>query len=1066
MTDNLDPLFVNRRRSAAVAADPDLERDLASQRAYNEIWTFPDPDRGVVVRYGIDQGGARATRLSDVPLAAIDDAIMNRLGQAVETMNAPLREGAARTPGATFDPGAGVVPEPGGLPLPSGERLPPNEPELRAGPPPGLRDLVADRLGRRAGKLVKTDLGDFGLLDLVPGVDVGLAMEDVRDILARERFGDDVGGGEKAGTYLAVPLSVFALGGAVRHAGKGLDAGLDAAEAALKGTRAEPGKGVSTAADEILDLYRGLRDAEDAGGSGFNLERLDTTAAVKAEIASAAKAYKTRGKVPHEVTAQLADLLGADQGAVGRIVGEFAGGATEGLHARALVMRRLLVQSGERMDTLARQVAERGTDDDMVAFREHLARHAALQNTLKGVQTDIARALSAFRITAGAPKDVQVDALIRELGGRDETKDLARRYLELDTAAARNQFVRKSWAATTKDVFFETWINGLLSSPKTHVVNITSNALFTLWQVPERALAAGVGLLHGGERVALREAADMLHGLVEGTGDGLRLAWRSFQTDTPSDAIGKLEHMRRRAITADTFRASGWVGQGIDFLGTVVRLPGRALLAEDEFFKAVAYRMELRALARRKAMVAHQGGASETDAARVYAAVLDGADEGARAAATDAAHVATFTRELDSVGRKVQALAGVAPFRVLMPFVRTPGNIIKEFGKRSPFALAMPKGFWAEVAAGGARRDLALAKVGFGSAIMAWAGSLAMDGRITGGGPGNPKLRAQLRETGWQPYSIVFDVGQVPDNVLAPLRAAGLVSQSGGLVYIAYGRLEPLAILFGTVADAVDFNRFSDNGEDRDLVAAHALGAVLENLGSKTFLHGLSMAAAAYADPGQFAPRFVQRLAGSMMPYSALVANVEATLDPEARDATPDPNLPFALREFHRVLNALQARIPVWSDGLPMRRNIWGDRVTYNTGEWWEFLNPFYVSRGKHAPVDDELVRLGYPLSMPRRQVSGVDLTPDQYWRLVELQGQGIRLSQEPGGPALNQRHAMLLTVRSETYRRLGDLDRIEALRAMHRGYLAAARARLLNEDPELRRKVELAIQLRAAGIQ
>ena len=47
---------------------------------------------------------------------------------------------------------------------------------------------------------------------------------------------------------------------------------------------------------------------------------------------------------------------------------------------------------------------------------------------------------------------------------------------------------------------------------------------------------------------------------------------------------------------------SGTVGQAVNFMGNVIRTSGRALMATDEFFKAVAYRMELQARAYRTAV--------------------------------------------------------------------------------------------------------------------------------------------------------------------------------------------------------------------------------------------------------------------------------------------------------------------------------------------------------------------------------------------------------------------------------------------------------------------------------
>src|SRR3546814_14591197 len=72
--------------------------------------------------------------------------------------------------------------------------------------------------------------------------------------------------------------------------------------------------------------------------------------------------------------------------------------------------------------------------------------------------------------------------------------------------------------------------------------------------------------------------------------------------------------------------------------------------------------------------------------------------------------------------------------KLILPFVRTPTNLIKFAGERSPFAPMM-ESWRKDFAAGGARRDLALAKVMVGSGIGAAIAELAAQGVITGSEP-------------------------------------------------------------------------------------------------------------------------------------------------------------------------------------------------------------------------------------------------------------------------------------------------------------------------------------------
>src|SRR5690606_29440012 len=138
------------------------------------------------------------------------------------------------------------------------------------------------------------------------------------------------------------------------------------------------------------------------------------------------------------------------------------------------------------------------------------------------VQTEIARALSSFRIPAEGARASQVtEELLGALGGRGTAREIADKWLATPVDR-RAKFAEKSWFAKSRDVVLEIWINGLLSGLRTHQVNTLSNAVFSLWQVPERAAAAGVGMItRSPDRVRMQEAFAMFHGASEGVIDGI-----------------------------------------------------------------------------------------------------------------------------------------------------------------------------------------------------------------------------------------------------------------------------------------------------------------------------------------------------------------------------------------------------------------------------------------------------------------------------------------------------------------------------------------------------------------
>lgn len=499
------------------------------------------------------------------------------------------------------------------------------------------------------------------------------------------------------------------------------------------------------------------------------------------------------------------------------------------------------------------------------------------------------------------------------------------------------------------DLFVEYWINGLLSGPQTHATNLLSNAATLAWAIPERAVGSLLS-----RSVRPNEATALLSGIVEAQGDAWRLAWLAFKTETAQMGQGKLEGPLR-AITADALELTGTAGRAVDFLGSAIRLPGRTLIAADEYFKAIAFRGELRALAKRESFRQVQeagltGKAAANKMAAVERQILSDPPASIQQAAREFASYVTFTRDLGPTGQKVQAALSTPLGRIVVPFVRTPTNIFKYAGERTPFALAS-KSVRDEIAAGGDRRALALAKISLGSMTMAYLGSLAAQGFITGGGPKDKGLRQELMLTGWQPYS--FKVGDT---------------------YYKYSRIEPLGSLIGLAADAADLLGQLPQAEADELAAALVV-ALSRNVSQKTFVAGLAGTLNAVASQDiKVVQAFFEKELPTLLPYSTGMGQTARAVDP-------------VLRSVNSILDAFKAKVPGYSDTLPPRRNLWGEPILLQGGVGPDMISPIYTSTVKDDPVAAELVRLGLGLEMPTKTINGVPLTPDEYDAYVVLQG-------------------------------------------------------------------------------
>ena len=220
-------------------------------------------------------------------------------------------------------------------------------------------------------------------------------------------------------------------------------------------------------------------------------------------------------------------------------------------------------------------------------------------------------------------------------------------------------------------------------------------------------------------------------------------------------------------------------------------------------------------------------------------------------------------------------------------------------------------------------------------------------------GPTDPRQRAALLQSGWQPYSV-----RVGDE------------------WVSYARFDPFSTLFGAAADFTEVGRFA-TGKEADEFAANLGMAIAKNVTSKTWLSGLSDAFEVLTDPERYGKAYLQRLAGSMA-VPSLVNQAAQASDPYMRNA-------------RSIVDAIKARVPVLSETVPMRRDVWGEPVERGTSLGPDIASPIFTKRISDDPVRQEIARLGVPLSTPPRylKVRGkrFDLTPGQYDELVQLSG-------------------------------------------------------------------------------
>jgi len=743
----------------------------------------------------------------------------------------------------------------------------------------------------------------------------------------------------------------------------------------------EPDKRTKAAAD-VLGAKRkpgqlGIESSKEPGHTYINWSRINTPDDVKTVMQNMADKFKGRIDEARRGVMTFEEIKDAAQAEdAWNILMERRKG--QPLNAeQSLAARNLWTSSADKLLQLAKAVKADPSDVNMVALRKQLVTHHAIETEVIAARTETARALASWRI----PSESSVfdsrmlgQMVQQEGGGRDVTLAIAESISKLGAMGdirGLSKFAEKSIGAKTKDAILEAWVAALLTNPKTHVVNTASNFLVLGQQLVERRAASALSSAMGSDAVAPGEALAMLNGISAGWRDALAYAAKTLRTGESGSYSGKIELPRQSAISAEAFGLSqdtvlGRAGGALaNFAGSVVGVPGRALATADEFFKTIGSRMELHALAHRQTMAELSAGKIQAGQVKErYAELLDSPPAYMRAGSQQFADYCTFTNNPGTLANTISMLANkYAPIRILLPFVRTPSNIMQYVAARTPAAPLLDS-FKADIAAGGARRDIALARMGLGTFTLFAMTDAAMSGLITGAGPKDKAQKAALRRTGWQPYS--FKIGDK---------------------YYAFNRLDPLGAQLGFAADLGETLANSAEGvNDADLeeliVTATFSGA--SNMVSKTYLSGLTSFFEMMGDPDRYSESWLKRMSGSLVP--AGVAQVARSIDP-------------TIREAQSMLEAIQARTPGLSDSLPAVRDLWGRPVSYQSGMGWAYdaFSPVAASQYKPEPIDKEIMRLGVTVNKPSKkiQIDGVSIDlskyPGAYSRYVELAGNGAK---------------------------------------------------------------------------
>lgn len=809
-----------------------------------------------------------------------------------------------------------------------------------------------------------------------------------------------------------------------------------------------------------------------------------------------------RGKITLESVRQQADAIGLSE-MTAKLLALKPGDMLS--HAEMVKSNLMMISAaGETQRLVAAARAPGATEQDKrIAARAIVFQGAIMAKTV-GNNAEYARGLAFLNALRTMATDEQaalaagmadiVSGMAKSGFRIEDIDDGLRVYATLNAPHQQQAFARglagsfERIRANAPDVLVEIYMNALLASPATHMRNILGNTAFTVTQIPERALAGLIGQTRQAvgwgsqDRAYVGESLAMFHGLATGMTNAFRAFGTAMKTGEPSDLASKIETRRMRAITAEQFDIDPGspLGAMVNFYGNAIRLPGRFLIAEDEMFKSVARSMSLHADKYKLIMEMRKAGKTDAEIEAAAIEFITKPNSASDARAMEFARQVTLQDDLTGWAKDAQGVMGHPVTKVFVPFYKTPTNIVRNVIDRTPLpaipgighvleAAGLSK-YRAEIAAGGARGDLARAKIAMGSAMLGTLAYAASGGEgddviVTGAGPSNPEARQAWQRLGNQPYSI------------------GFKQEDGNYLFTSYSGMEPLSAVLAIAADYAHYAKNETNGEALDALAIAATLSVADYMTNLPMLQGVAdlfrtfggamrsdlntqeKITAIVAGLGKQAAGAAITTAQGVVPVvgsTVAGAALERVGDPTARSRMPTENTmtgmgaDAAYRAFAEALQSAKARNPVFSKDLEPELNLWGETRTEGFGTVYEIFSPIRIKQGKYQSVDAEIVRLNLGIQMPDKAIKGVNLTAAQYNKMLRYMNEA---DEATGNTLLDE---LRQTIASKDYKGMMNGEKIDTLRAVVAAYKRGAQERLIAEEPGLARMIEYSENVRA----
>lgn len=585
------------------------------------------------------------------------------------------------------------------------------------------------------------------------------------------------------------------------------------------------------------------------------------------------------------------------------------------------------------------------TPEDFAKVRRDI-RENSFTLKFEGVKSGMGRKLNLLKLMVSDAMVIKAMEQMQLSMNKAEWRsilELRERVIEGSDPTAVEQLKDKIEATkkpVLKDYMLQCIYNGMLSNPKTHVLNALSNTLWTAYQpLFHTPISASIdwaySRLTGKERrVFLGEMVPLIAPWLsrEMWGKAMGPFWHIMKTgERPQgwERGDKMLDVTSREMLA--LERSG--NAALRTLAPYITWPSRALRAVDALFETMGVEAYMGAQRYRAGKLGKEFDMTEAmKAAKLYARYITFTDEPGR-----------FTRAAISMK---QSMGVAGP--MFIPFINTISNIAKR-------GLEMTPGVGVGMSLMGSRGQLGresrafvdhpasmMAKQVEGAILGMALVSLFANDELTGAYPTNPAERQAWARTGKIPWAFKVNT---PD----------------GAMWIQYIRIEPFSLALGS---ACEFGRFwrnlqNDlvNPERRDSAMATATKRFEQMaLDVSTYLVDNSWAdgIANLLDRHTGKMQGLARSLGALVPYSGAMRQVANWVDALKNEGyVPQPDAEGALSTLIQVVPITRTFLQV-----PQRVNVWGEPLVVSAEGLWRSWLPIKASPAKLDPIELEFDRL------------------------------------------------------------------------------------------------------------